>query len=595
MSEPAQLWADPILVYPVAALAATLLLATVWLFRRPKRSGRQAAVICLVLSALLHVLLLALVPLANVSDDSGGGEVAEHDDPGTDAFLLSTFDPEMEMASKSGRDDSTAIDPLPVANLTELLDDPPGPNADDESDRNAASPTTSESDRAAGDDVPASLSANEPADTTVPWDEFDSALNETLEQAFLEDDAQRALAAAPVAEEDPSPPAQAAVSDTDPVDPDSPSQPVDGAKATVAGDRPSDFANRVGAAKEAALQQTGGDPETEAAVAAALQFLVKSQRPDGAWDPVASGAGEERAPLGETRDRAGRRAETALTGLALLSLIGAGHTHRDGDHADHVYRGLVYLIRAQKPDGSLAGNAKLYAANYSHGIAALAMAEAAAITGDPAAVEATRRAVAHTQRMQHPTTGGFRYRQGDAGDLSQLGWQAMVLDAGYRAGVRVDPGSVQGIERFLRTVRAGSQGGLARYRPGEAPSRTMTAEGLATRLLLGESVPPAEIAEAQRYLLEKPPGEGQDNYYYWYYATLALHQLQDDAWDRWNEALKARLLATQRSDGSWSSATVWGGYGGTVYTTAMATLCLESYYRHAIRSRDDRIADLPAG
>ena len=26
--------------------------------------------------------------------------------------------------------------------------------------------------------------------------------------------------------------------------------------------------------------------------------------------------------------------------------------------------------------------------------------------------------------------------------------------------------------------------------------------------------------------------------------------------------------------------TVWGGYGGRVYTTAMATLCLEVYYRY---------------
>jgi hypothetical protein len=69
-----------------------------------------------------------------------------------------------------------------------------------------------------------------------------------------------------------------------------------------------------------------------------------------------------------------------------------------------------------------------------------------------------------------------------------------------------------------------------------------------------------------------------------------LHQLQDDAWSQWNEALKKRLLATQRSDGGWSSDTLWGGYGGTVYTTSMAALCLETYYRHAIRDNSNRIA-----
>ena len=121
----------------------------------------------------------------------------------------------------------------------------------------------------------------------------------------------------------------------------------------------------------------------------------------------------------------------------------------------------------------------------------------------------------------------------------------------------------------------------------------MTAEALATRLLIGQRVPEAEVAEAERFLLQQPPGVGQDNYYYWYYATLALHQLQDDAWKQWNDSLQRRLLATQRSDGSWSSDTMWGGYGGTVYTTSMATLCLEAYYRHAIRSDTDRIANRP--
>ena len=32
--------------------------------------------------------------------------------------------------------------------------------------------------------------------------------------------------------------------------------------------------------------------------------------------------------------------------------------------------------------------------------------------------------------------------------------------------------------------------------------------------------------------------------------------------------------------GTWDTDTVWGGYGGRVYTTALATLCLEVYYRY---------------
>lgn len=272
--------------------------------------------------------------------------------------------------------------------------------------------------------------------------------------------------------------------------------------------------------------------------------------------------------------------------MALLSMLGAGETHLEGRHAQSVRRGLQYLLSIQAPDGSLAGGAAVSEATYCHGMAALAMCESAAMTADAVAVASAASAVAYTVRAQHPTTGGWRYRIGDRGDLSQHGWQAMVLASGRAAQVPVPETTLQRAQAFLRSVRAGRQGGLASYKPYEAPSPTMTAEALATRLLLGERVPQAEIDEAEAYLLASPPGEGQDNYYYWYYASLALHQLQDDAWRQWNERMKARLIATQLPDGSWPTTSVWGGNGGKVYTTAMACLCLEVYYRHL--PHDDR-------
>ncbi|MEM6690690.1 MAG: squalene--hopene cyclase, partial [Planctomycetota bacterium] len=207
------------------------------------------------------------------------------------------------------------------------------------------------------------------------------------------------------------------------------------------------------------------------------------------------------------------------------------------------------------------------------------IAECAAMTGDPSAMEVTRRAVAHSQRMQHPTTGGWRYTAGDPGDLSQLGWQAMLIEAAERAGVEIPNTMQTGVNRFLDSVRGG-RGGLARYRPGERISPTMTAEALATRLLLRLPVDHSHATEAEDYLLAHPPGVGKDNLYYWYYASMALHQRQGEAWSEWNNALKRQLLASQNADGSWPTDGIWGGYGGRYYSTAMATLCLEVYYRH---------------
>jgi hypothetical protein len=116
------------------------------------------------------------------------------------------------------------------------------------------------------------------------------------------------------------------------------------------------------------------------------------------------------------------------------------------------------------------------------------------------------------------------------------------------------------------------------------PTRTMTAEALFCRILTAMERDEAAETEAGRYILEELPGNGQPNLYYWYYATLSLHQIQGKNWSTWNEAIKRWLVATQvqsgQQSGSWDHNTVWGSYGGRVYATAMATLTLEVYYRY---------------
>ena len=87
----------------------------------------------------------------------------------------------------------------------------------------------------------------------------------------------------------------------------------------------------------------------------------------------------------------------------------------------------------------------------------------------------------------------------------------------------------------------------------------------------------------------------QPRIYYWYYGTLALYQVQGPAWQKWNQAMQRRVVVLQRTDGpyagSWDPDTVWGSYGGRVYSTALGALCLEVYYRYlplASVSRFDR-------
>jgi hypothetical protein len=349
------------------------------------------------------------------------------------------------------------------------------------------------------------------------------------------------------------------------------------------------YSDRSAENREAAALSRGGSPEAEAAVQAALEWLASSQSADGRWDADRFGAGQERRVLGQDRQGTGARADTAMTGLALLAFLGSGNTHLQGKYKEQVKRGLEHLLNAQASDGNLGGDAELFAFMYSHGIATLALSEAYAMTADKRLETALRAAIDYSISAQHPSTGGWRYRPAnkapqDPGDTSQLGWQLMAIKSAELAGIPIPERTRLGMRRFLASVSSGEHGGLAAYRPSEQATRPMTAEALVARQFLGMARENPAANEAGDYLLGKLPDQEQINLYYWYYGTLGMYQLQGDYWTRWNAALQKTLIPRQVKSGdlagSWDPDCLWAGYGGRVYSTAMATLCLEVFYRY---------------
>ena len=328
----------------------------------------------------------------------------------------------------------------------------------------------------------------------------------------------------------------------------------------------------------------GANESTEAAVIAALEWLAAQQEQDGRWDASEFGAGRETRTLGQDRHSAGADADTGISGLALLAFLGSGHTHIEGEYRETVQRGLEFVMRSQLKDGSLVGGAKDFEKMYCHGIALIALGEAYAMTGDTRLLPALRRGVQYTLAAQDRTSGGWRYQPGDRGDMSQCGWQVMALRSAELGGLEIPAETRKGMSRFLDSVKQGVHGGLASYRPGERATRTMTAEAMVCRGFLDAPAPSAASKEASDFLLRELPGQDEPNLYYWYYATLCLFQGQGEAWEEWNRALQRHLLKRQIREGqlagSWDTRDVWGGYGGRVYTTAMAALCLEVYYRY---------------
>ncbi|HUY35228.1 MAG TPA: hypothetical protein VMV69_20955 [Pirellulales bacterium] len=332
----------------------------------------------------------------------------------------------------------------------------------------------------------------------------------------------------------------------------------------------------------------GGSADTEKAVKAALEWLATNQHPDGRWDASRFGAGQEMNVLGHDRKGAGAEADTGVTGLALLAFLAAGHTHKEGDYRLVVESGLNYLLASQdRDDGHIGGAAEHFAFMYCHGMATLALSEAYAMTRDERLLEPLRRAIDYTVRSQVAKSGSWRYKPGDtSSDTSQLGWQLMALKSAEQAGIEIPRRTRDGMVKFLKAVSSGKHGGLARYRidAGERPTRSMTAEALVCRQFLGMDRGNPASNEAGDFLLGELPGAGKANFYYWYYATIGMFQLQGVYRERWNAALTATLLSSQCGEGddagSWHPNDLWGGHGGRVYTTAMGALCLEVYYRY---------------
>lgn len=342
----------------------------------------------------------------------------------------------------------------------------------------------------------------------------------------------------------------------------------------------------------------GGTEETERAVEKSLAWLASHQHRDGYWDAGRHGSGLGRANdvadlnLPEDRKKirleSGVQADTGVTALSLLAFLAAGYTNEDGQYAENVDRAIRWLIKQQQKDGYLGGNATYFAGIYCHGMVTYALAEALGMQSDPTANRELRKAVeggvAYTLRTQISGDGGWRYSdQAREGDMSIFGWQLMALKSAEIAGIEIPKDAKTNLIGFLRRRSLGTNGGLSSYRPGEQPTVVMTAEALFCKQIMGIRRDNPQSAEAVSYLLKKQPKISEWNLYYWYYGTLAMYQYGGPEWEQWNREMQNALVRTQETrssnEGSWDPVGPWGPYGGRVYSTALATLCLEVYYR----------------
>ncbi|MBK8980168.1 MAG: terpene cyclase/mutase family protein [Planctomycetes bacterium] len=337
------------------------------------------------------------------------------------------------------------------------------------------------------------------------------------------------------------------------------------------------------------------------AVSNALEWLARHQDDDGKWDSDGfmkhDAAGEAcTGPGNPTHD-------IGVTGLALLAFLADGSTLRSGPYSEVIKKGVQWLREQQDEKTGLFGSNAANEFIYDHAIATLAMVEAYGLSDYRLLRSTAQKGINYLEWHRNPyAMWRYQPRDGD-NDTSVTSWciQAYAAAASFRLDVnqQVMPLAMSWIDQMTdpATGRTGysERGGVSSRFAGDHAVRypsdrneAMTAAALYMRFLCGQSPDANPVMRQQADLIiAKPPAwdveGGRIDSMAWLYGSLALYQYGGRHWQEWARSLSSALLPNQHTEGaaagSWDPIDVWGDYGGRVFTTAMHTLSLQTYYR----------------
>src|SRR5436190_10646531 len=363
--------------------------------------------------------------------------------------------------------------------------------------------------------------------------------------------------------------------------------------------------------RENLVARGGGSKATEAAVLAALKWLAHHQNPDGSWSAEGFDA---RCGDAKCSGKGDRDHDVGVTGLTVLSFLGAGYTHRSKDeYADPaepgrvlrfgevVKKGLQWLLAHQDPEGCVGERSPKYM--YGHAIASLALSEAYGMTATQPLKEPAQKAIDFLVAAQNPGQG-WRYsaKSGDS-DTSVTGWVLLALKSAELSELAFPRSTYEGAMTWLEIVTAREKDF---FKVGYTMSGTstlgyvddkfeghptMTGVGVLSRIFVQKRKSGPALGGVTLLVSDLPEWkETRIDFNYWYFGSMALFQYdgpEGPMWKKWNEPMKNALLPNQKTakdgcrNGSWEPASRWANEGGRVWATAINALTLEVYYRLA--------------
>ncbi len=333
-----------------------------------------------------------------------------------------------------------------------------------------------------------------------------------------------------------------------------------------------------------AAAQEGVDPvfaewrdRVDPAVERALEFLARSQKPDGSFpDQYGDSTGIP-----------------ALVGMAFLS---KGYLPTEGKYAEIINLCIDFVLSNQKPDGlfekGYAGTGPMYA----HNISTLFLSEVSGMVepGRQNKIDVTLPKAlqlilwAQAVKKDENNAGGWRYHpDSQDSDTSCSGWALMALRSSKLNGAAVPDHAISSAVSYLKRHQHPENGSFG-YTDYEGHAKSLTGMGLLCLELCGQHGKSETILAAD-YVLKvyrELPGD-QFEFYGNYYNSQGMFQIGGGYWTEYASWMYDTYLKIQALDGSWV-----GKEAGPIYETSMMILAFTVPYRQLpIYQRDETVSE----
>jgi hypothetical protein len=303
-------------------------------------------------------------------------------------------------------------------------------------------------------------------------------------------------------------------------------------------------------------------PQVVDATDRALDYLARTQDPDGGWSD------------------AHYSSNTGVTALACMAFMAEGSRPRVGKYGKQLDAGLEFILNHVKPgSGVLAGKGNNpYGPMYEHAYATLALLFA---YGDmpwrPDIHEVLSNAIEVLKKSQKQD-GGWRYEISNMGasDMSVTANVLWVLRTAKKCGFTVGQESIDKAVNYVE--QCAQPDGTFRYRTwGLEASPSLGGTGIIGLCNHGKLdhplIPRARdriMYEYRRHTLEDLKAR-RYLIYGVFYASVAIYPCGDEYWIPWFKRTTELLTTIQRKDGEF-----WDEHNDLVYPTAMAAIVLQA-------------------